>query len=78
MCLSAIYWANIGAVYYCSTRHDAADIGFRDNHIYEELGQNPEKRKMIFRQIEHSRAAELFTAWTAKQIKPHTRGPSTS
>ena len=34
MCLSAIYWANIKSVYYCSTRHDADSIGFKDNDIY--------------------------------------------
>ena len=35
MCLSAIIWANIKKVYYGNTKEDAADIGFRDDFIYE-------------------------------------------
>lgn len=35
MCLSAIIWANIKTVYYGNTKKDAADIGFRDDFIYE-------------------------------------------
>ncbi len=35
MCLSAIIWANIKKVYYGNTKEDAADIGFRDDYIYE-------------------------------------------
>lgn len=35
MCLSAIIWANIKKVYYGCTAEDAADIGFRDDFIYD-------------------------------------------
>ena len=34
MCLSAIIWSNIKKVYYGNTREDVANIGFRDNYIY--------------------------------------------
>ena len=37
MCLSAIIWANIRVVYFGNTKEDAADIGFRDDFIYEYL-----------------------------------------
>ena len=66
MCLSAIYWANIKGVYYCSTRHDAAGIGFKDNHIYEELNLLPENRNINFEQVNHPRAVELFREWAEK------------
>jgi guanine deaminase len=69
MCLSAIYWANIEAVYYCSTRHDAASVGFKDNHIYEELNQPPENRTIDFLQVPHPLAVELFREWTEKTDK---------
>ena len=69
MCLSAIYWANIQAVYYCSTRHDAASIGFKDNHIYEEINQVPEDRTIGFTQVAHPLATELFQEWTEKTDK---------
>lgn len=35
MCLSAIIWANIRKVYYGNTKEDAANIGFRDDYIYD-------------------------------------------
>ena len=37
MCLSAIIWSNIKKVYYANTKEDAADIGFRDDFIYDYL-----------------------------------------
>ena len=37
MCLSAIIWSNIKKVYYANTKEDAANIGFRDDFIYEYL-----------------------------------------
>lgn len=35
MCLSAIIWSNIKEVYYGCTKEDAANIGFRDDAIYD-------------------------------------------
>ena len=35
MCLSAIIWSNIKKVYYGNTKEDVANIGFRDEYIYE-------------------------------------------
>lgn len=35
MCLSAIVWSNIKKVYYGNTKEDAANIGFRDDYIYD-------------------------------------------
>jgi guanine deaminase len=69
MCLSAIYWANISKVYYCSSRYDAEAIGFRDNHIYEEMAVPPEKRTLSFHRVHHPEAAVLFREWEEKQNK---------
>lgn len=38
MCLSAIIWSNIKIVYYGNTKEDAKNIGFRDDFIYEYIG----------------------------------------
>jgi len=35
MCLSAVIWANIKKIYYACTKEDAAEIGFRDDYIYD-------------------------------------------
>lgn len=40
MCLSATIWANIKTVYYGNTASDAADIGFRDDYIYDFIKGN--------------------------------------
>ena len=37
MCLSATIWSNIKKVYYGNTKEDAANIGFRDDYIYNYL-----------------------------------------
>ena len=44
MCLSAIIWANIKKVYYGNTKKDAADIGFRDDFIYDFIGNLSENK----------------------------------
>ena len=69
MCLSAIYWANIHTVYYCSTRLEAESIGFKDNHIYEELNVVPEQRKIHFKPVADPKASELFSEWSGKNDK---------
>ena len=38
MCLSATIWANIKKVFYGNTKEDAAKIGFRDDAIYDFIG----------------------------------------
>ncbi len=35
MCLSAIIWSNIKKVYFGNNKEDAAQIGFRDDFIYQ-------------------------------------------
>lgn len=50
MCLSAIIWANINTVYYGNTKEDAANIGFRDDFIYEfikKLSNYDEENKIL-------------------------------
>ena len=35
MCMAAIIWANIKTIYYCNDVEAAAEIGFRDDFIYD-------------------------------------------
>lgn len=69
MCLAAIYWANIARVHYCLTRYDAESIGFRDQHLYEELPLEPGNRSIPFIRHEHPKAKSLFEAWASKRDK---------
>lgn len=63
MCLSAIYWAHIDKVYYASTRHQAAQIGFDDEHIYKELNLPVSQRSISMQQITSEEALQLFSSW---------------
>ena len=45
MCLSAIIWSNIKTVYYGNTKEDAAEIGFRDDFIYNYINDLTNNKK---------------------------------
>ena len=65
MCLAAIYWARLDKVYYACTRHDAAEIGFDDNFIYEQLPLEIAQRALPMEQIEREESLGLFREWLA-------------
>ena len=44
MCLGAIYWARPRAYYFACTRDSAAEAGFDDAFIYDELHLKPSER----------------------------------
>ncbi|MDR1543926.1 MAG: nucleoside deaminase [Prevotellaceae bacterium] len=69
MCLSAIYWAHIGKLYYGNTKKDAAKIGFDDSFIYDELDLPAEKRKIPALQHLHTEALEAFNEWKKSENK---------
>ena len=47
MCLGAIYWARPRAYYFACNRHNAAQAGFDDAFIYDEMGLAPEERSIV-------------------------------
>ncbi len=63
MCLSAIYWAKIEAIYFANTKDDAASIGFSDKFIYEELDKTMLKRQLPFKQMMRDEALQAFRLW---------------
>jgi guanine deaminase len=69
MCLGAVYWVRLDSVVYGNTCHDAAEIGFDDHFIYEELSVPTHRRKlpMVRRLADH--AIESFRAWREHQSK---------
>jgi len=69
MCLGAIYWARPDKVYYANTREDAAQIGFDDDFIYNEINLPMEKRKIPFEQISREEALKVFRQWSEKSDK---------
>jgi len=69
MCLSAIYWARLDAVYYANTRKDAANIGFDDDHIYDEIPKDVAERAIPMVHLELQLARDVFEEWRAKPDK---------
>ena len=58
MCLSAIIWANIKEVYFGCTKNDAANIGFRDNDIYEFIKGN--NNMLYLKQLDRDECIETM------------------
>jgi len=69
MCLGAIYWARPKVVYYANNRQDAADIGFDDSMIYEEMVVEINKRKIPILPIGREAALQVFIQWKEKVDK---------
>jgi tRNA(Arg) A34 adenosine deaminase TadA len=69
MCLGAIYWARPKMVYYGCNRYDAAQIGFDDQFIYDELACEMDERQIQIKPLLRDEALFAFQAWTAKQDK---------
>jgi tRNA(Arg) A34 adenosine deaminase TadA len=66
MCLSAIYWARIGRIYYGNGRADAARIGFDDASIYEQVAAPIQDRAIPMFQLLPGEARSPFDDWERK------------
>ena len=69
MCLGAIYWAHIDKIYYANDRKDAANIGFDDELIYQEMEVQPQYRKKPSEILLNNEAIKVFQQWTEKTDK---------
>jgi tRNA(Arg) A34 adenosine deaminase TadA len=69
MCLGAMYWARPKAVYFANTRVQAADAGFDDAFIYDEVPFAPEDRTLKMCRLPHPQAQDHFNAWVASQTQ---------
>jgi tRNA(Arg) A34 adenosine deaminase TadA len=69
MCLGAIYWARPSKMYYANTKKDAANIGFDDQFIYEELDLPLDKRQLSAEQLLQDEAIIAFKEWEEKTNK---------
>ena len=70
MCLGAIYWARPERVFIACDRNDAAEAGFDDAFIYDELcGNNFADRKVSISILLRDEGLKVFKNWTAKPDK---------
>jgi tRNA(Arg) A34 adenosine deaminase TadA len=63
MCLAAIYWARLDALYYAATRQDAARAGFDDEFFYRQVSLPPEARSLPCRALLSEEGEEPFRLW---------------
>jgi tRNA(Arg) A34 adenosine deaminase TadA len=66
MCLGAIYWARPNRVYFAATARDAADAGFDDSFIYEELKRLHIERRIPFEPMMREAGLEPLREWMQK------------
>ncbi|MBL4757888.1 MAG: nucleoside deaminase [Rhizobiales bacterium] len=67
LCLAAIFWARIETIYYANTRADAAEIGFDDAVLYEEIARPLDKRILPIHRLDHAEARKVFDDWMNKE-----------
>ncbi len=69
MCLSAIYWARLGKIYYANSRQDAGAIGFRDDFLYDEIPLPLDQRSIPTVQLLPEEGKVAFDEWAVKTDK---------
>jgi len=69
MCLGAIFWARPARVFYACTKEDAADAGFDDEFIYQEIEITPEKRQIPMIAMMREESLKAFELWKEKGDK---------
>nr|WP_039866773.1 nucleoside deaminase [Pedobacter sp. BAL39] len=69
MCLAAIYWSKISVVYYGNTRSDAAQAGFDDDFIYQEIDKPMQERQLLTIPLSREEAQIAFTLWDQSPLK---------
>lgn len=63
MCLSAIYWARIKKVFYSNSAQEAAEAGFDDLHLCQEIAKDAGEREIIMNRIVLPDAGKAFEDW---------------
>lgn len=71
MCLAAIYWAHCKVIYYGNNAKDAAEAGFDDSFLYDELKKPLSERKLPINRLLPEEAMESFDAWRKSPLKIH-------
>ncbi|MFW5549383.1 MAG: nucleoside deaminase [Prevotella sp.] len=69
MCLGAIYWAHLDHISYGCNRRDAADAGFDDEFIYQELSLAPAERQKVMEVLLPDESLAAFRMWKEKKDK---------
>lgn len=68
MCLAAIYWARLKAVYYACSKQEAMKVSFQDQLLryHEDLQKPPDERSIPVRSIKAEGYLDPFFLWREK------------
>ncbi len=66
MCLASALWARVDRIVYANDRFQAADIGFDDALIYEQVAVAPDQRIIPCDHRPNDDALSVFHDWAAK------------
>ena len=69
MCLASAYWARVSRIVFANTRQDAAEIGFDDSLIYDEIPKPISERLIPMDHLPSLEAKAVFQAWADKPDK---------
>ncbi|MBI5283277.1 MAG: nucleoside deaminase [Candidatus Solibacter usitatus] len=69
MCLAAIYWARLEALYYGASREDAAAAGFDDGFLYEQIPLPAAARTLRTGRLLAEESGAPFAIWRANPAK---------
>jgi guanine deaminase len=63
MCLAAIYWARLDGLYYAASRQDAAEAGFDDSFLYEQIPMAESERALPAQRLLGDEGGRPFAIW---------------
>jgi tRNA(Arg) A34 adenosine deaminase TadA len=66
MCMSAIYWARLDAVYFACGFDDTSRIGFDDRFQYEDFARPLDRRRIPIRQVHRELGLKAYETWANK------------
>jgi len=69
MCLGAIYWARPTSIFFACNRNDAANAGFDDQFIYDEIAGAIDDRRIESVNMMRDEALTVFKKWNATADK---------
>jgi tRNA(Arg) A34 adenosine deaminase TadA len=69
MCLAAIYWAHLDAIYFGNSCEDASRAGFDDALFFKQLALQREARVIPSQQLLRNEAGESFRLWDVSPNK---------
>ena len=69
MCLAAVYWSRLDAIFFGNTAADAARAGFDDSFLYQEVARPHQQRTITIRPLLWEQAWSSFAAWQQSSCK---------